>query len=134
MSAFFVNEAVVDDVLKLWAMSLPRVPRDEAMVRRGRDLLHMNAEAMVQRYPSIRESGEYDDYRTKAGNYRPQVNSSNVAQLLKSAMCLHYQCSEGDVPETDPLYAWLTALIAAQPAQYADSDAYGAAVWGRDRG
>jgi hypothetical protein len=133
MSAFFVQEGVVDDVLRLWMMSLPKVPSEEELMRKGSELLRMNAEAMAQRYPQIRDDGEHAEYLEVAAKYAPWPSSEREEQLIQSAQCLRYQCTEGDVPETWPLWKWLTALIEAQPERFRGGPTYDRARWDRPR-
>lgn len=119
MSAFFVNEAVIDDVITLafahaahWDPQIEIDPTD-AGADLGRKLYAMNIEALRQRYPQIRNTEEERDYRRVMENYawRDSSKEVTIGQLVKSASCLRYQCSEGNVPETWTLYKWLSHLI-----------------------
>lgn len=129
MSAWFVGDAVIDDVVELWRKSLvDERPTDAEATEMGRKLWCMNREALRQRYPGDME--EYDGERGEAiKGYEVRPGHDEYGQLVMSAKCLLYQCSEGDVPETWPLYKWLDLLIVAQPQWARDYDGR----WGRSR-
>jgi hypothetical protein len=103
MSAFFVSYGTIDDTVDAFR-EIERGPCDADAL--GRALLALNAEAMRQRYPQIlterlecgrTEHAAYID-AARAYTYRP--GHKDPRQRAKSAACLAYQCTEGDVPET----------------------------------
>jgi hypothetical protein len=130
MSAFFVSRQTIHDAVTAWCWAMPQ-PRSQDMLDGiGRTLWGMNAEAMRQRYPSIIGTDEDRDNAGDAAAYayrRPDYLT--MAQAAKSVACLHYQCSEGDVPETWHGYSLLTAISNAmgEPLGYDD------AIWDRER-
>lgn len=71
-----------------------------------REFFIMNRNAVVQRYNEKEDS----DYIKLPDNVNWDNMSLNKFQCLKSMECLHYQCSEGNVPETK-LYKFLSELI-----------------------
>ncbi|MBL4543572.1 MAG: hypothetical protein JKP98_23845 [Rhodobacteraceae bacterium] len=121
MSAFFVSYGTIDDTVDAFR-EIERGPCDADAL--GRALLALNAEAMRQRYPQIlterlecgrTEHAAYID-AARAYTYRP--GHKDPRQRAKSAACLAYQCTEGDVPETPlgkRLDAVETAMAAAHP-------------------
>jgi hypothetical protein len=67
----------------------------------GRELLTMNREAVMQRYPDCRDNpsnmpGPINPQPFSYSNGRPHPS---IFQTHKSIACLRYQCSEGDVPD-----------------------------------
>jgi hypothetical protein len=100
MSAFFVQEGTIDNVIELMRPSA--MSGDEVANRFGRELLEMNAESLRQRY-DLDGTDELKDYLKAAANYVYVEPKTSDAQKLKSIGCLTYQCCEGDVDQT-PLY------------------------------
>lgn len=93
----------------------------------GSELRQMNAEALRQRY-SDRFGDTELDYE-----FPGMAEAATPEALLKAVRCLHYQCAEGNVPETDPLFAELDKLSEAMLAAGVGGDgspAYEAAPWG----
>lgn len=94
--------------------------------RIGRKLYALNREALRQRYGD-RFEGE------PSYTFRPAAEIAPIARW-KCLHCLLYQCSEGDVPDTE-LFRALDALddwIAARNSFDDRSAAYTAAPWGVD--
>ena len=71
---------------ELWAKTV------EALPELGQLLYSLNARAVSERYGEPAQEVQYVHHWT--------INSSPV-QDLKSLHCLIYQCSEGNVPDTD---------------------------------
>lgn len=73
-------------------------PSEECLTNLGKKLLDLNVRAFRERYEDriTVDDGEFELDRDAAHCSR--------MQLLKSLQCLIYQCSEGDIPETSPLY------------------------------
>lgn len=69
----------------------------------GNKLFELNGDAVTQRYPE-----DHSDY-VQVHRFKWVDQPVKTIQFLKSVQCLIYQCSEGDVPETE-LYKWLTDL------------------------
>lgn len=90
----------------------------------GKRLWDMNAKAVADRYRE--EPGENVPYRY-------ELRNRSKMQMLKSAECLLYQCSEGDVPKLD-LYCQLEKAIRELYAEIVHSlPEYNAASWGESR-
>jgi len=112
MSAFTISEKTMQICLAIMA-ECPGVckkygyePNDSQ--RLGDDLYTMNQEAIHQRYKEDVESIKFIAKPiTIMGNFGEQGR----VQLYKSLQCLHYQCNEGDVPESNKLYELLTECI-----------------------
>ncbi len=69
----------------------------------GNKLFELNQKAVMARYP--------EDKTNYAQIHKFEWKDRSVSdlQFLKSVQCLMYQCSEGDVPNTE-LYKWLEVL------------------------
>jgi hypothetical protein len=85
--------------------------------RLARDLFDLNVDAFCERYPADEDAPE--GQRTRYPEDIPEfefipftgkLDRAALIQAHKSACCLHYQCSEGDVPER-PLYKALKKFI-----------------------
>lgn len=114
MSAFIVSAETMNKVVRaivsdeyrgeFAGITLPgytisdRKPQATAI---GKELFAMNRAAILARYPGDTEYAETPKYR-----YKP-VRYSEV-EMFKAMECLLYQCSEGNVPDTD-LYKELEA-------------------------
>ena len=72
------------------------------------ELYKMNREAVKQRY----DENEDSDYIEIPKTFNWDNDKLNKYQCLKSMQCLHYQCSEGNIPATK-LYQFLDELIEA---------------------
>jgi hypothetical protein len=95
----------------------------------GNDLLAMNQEAVLQRYPDCDATDMPGPIDPPPYEFKIELLPSNV-DVYSSVACLHYQCSEGDVIEQD-LFKALTSLyhrLAHHIVQ--KSDAYERAEWG----
>lgn len=100
MSAFFVMEGVIDDVVCLLMPSA--MDGDDMANELGRKLWTMNAEAVRQRYALAPEGQEMSEYKAAIASYT-YVEPKAVGELqhFKSLSCLAYQCYEGNVPEQE---------------------------------
>lgn len=96
MSAFIVSNKTMNQALE--AMRLCGFnhhgiylddPDDNQKL--GEKLLELNAKAVAQRY---KEPEQKTDFKF-------EWSECNEFQALKSLQCLIYQCSEGNVPETE---------------------------------
>lgn len=67
----------------------------------------LNCEAVDARYG--KGQAAKDEAEQPVFQYKPE-SASDFHKVYKSAQCLRYQCSEGDIPEK-PLYKFLEALI-----------------------
>ena len=117
----------------------------DAPTRIGRLLFTMNIEAVYQRYPDTQDAPENmpgpigDDGRSTAlsmaANYRytfrlADAGAHSLVQGYKSLTCPRYQCSEGDVPESD-LFKALNDAIGEVAGAYIESrPEYETAAWG----
>jgi len=87
----------------------------------GRAFLELNQEAVYQRYCERAVVYPYEF---------PREIPCALIQSFKSAQCLRYQCSEGNVPETE-LYKQLETLIAAMAESIVQElPEYDKAEWG----
>lgn len=71
-----------------------------------RELYLMNRNAVIQRYNEKEDS----DYIKLPEKVDWENGTLNKFQCLKDMECLHYQCSEGNVPDTK-MYKFLSELI-----------------------
>lgn len=110
MSAFFVTEQTIANAVQ--CLKLNGIAHDDM----GRDLYRMNANALVQRYDDSIEEFEAD-----IAAYAAPQPSQDLFQVFKSARCLLYQCSEGDVPSTC-LFAELEKAADALAARLGGSE------------
>ena len=85
--------------------------------RLARDLFNLNVDAFCERYPADEDAPE--SQRTRYPEDIPEfeifqltgkLDRAALIQAHKSASCLSYQCSEGDIPER-PLYKALEKFI-----------------------
>lgn len=123
MSAFIVDEFTMHRVLMgvHWAGGRGSIDREE-MTKLGRRWFAMNREAVIQRYR--------DDSEFAMPNYEFKLLAPrNPVDYVKAMQCLIYQCSEGDVPDTqeyanlrDVLNVAMGKLIRAMPG-------YESAAW-----
>ncbi len=67
-------------------------------------MFQLNYDGVTERYGK----GEAEKFRSLNFTYKPEAYHSLV-QVLKSLQCWKYQCSEGDVPETQ-LYRFFEAV------------------------
>ncbi len=109
MSAYIVENNTIDRILSAinsnrdigdWIKrTIKRETGDdldtaEGLTLFGRKLLDMNEKAVNQRYKGDDNVGVFVDYR-----FRLVLNSA--VDGFKALACLMYQCSEGDVPNSD---------------------------------
>lgn len=101
----------------------------EAGNRIGRALRQMNIDALKARYGNRLEPDELDP----SYEFRAYAKASPV-EMHKAIRCLRYQCAEGDVPDTNPLFNELErvlALIEQSEGRKIDETAeYERASWG----
>lgn len=123
MSAFICNDLTINSIINSLAYNarfdharaafgqpaayyhlIPRPQTDEEedeYLRLAADLHQLNVDAVNQRYRCDDEA----DYTPRLSAFR----TPEAMQAYKSAQCLLYQCSEGNVPET-PLYKALAEM------------------------
>jgi hypothetical protein len=119
MSAFIVTEQTIHDTVQAFIRHMPTNRAGKTPDEIGAHLIRMNAEAVRQRYAHIPDvvqecaeaTAEADDYAF----VEPRHLTSG--QMLTSATCLLYQCSEGDIETTWPAFADLHALVARLKAK-----------------
>ena len=115
MSAFVISPDTMHNVV---AAMRDDVASLDALNTLGRDLYAMNIEAVMQRYPDCRNNyanmpGPIDQQGIGEGyRFNPAAANPCAITRYKAARCLRYQCSEGDVPESEQ-YAKLNAAIDA---------------------
>jgi len=110
MSAFIVSTGTMQR-----AVAAFQVTRHESMSctqadELGKRLYNLNFDAIHQRYPDTKESGQYpgpidvpvpDEFKFRLTQYSPDTHDQKeLCTALKGLRCLIYQCSEGNVPET----------------------------------
>ena len=129
MSAFFVTDKTIADAVQ--CMREHGIEADDM----ARDLWRLNALALLCRYGEPAE--KFEETIVSYGDPAP---SNDPFQILKSANCLLYQCSEGDVPEM-PLYRQLEEAAEALSDRLGGPEGnmgknrnprYDAAQWDRD--
>jgi hypothetical protein len=90
----------------------------------GRAMFALNVKAVDARY------GEGEAAQFRALDFRPSWEINNAVQAYKSLSCWQYQCSEGDVPETDLFRYMETVLAHIANMIIATLPAYQKATWG----
>jgi hypothetical protein len=141
MSAFVISITQMDLVVtaicsadQVYGQHIPQFAGehtidDSAATRIGRALFAMNVDAVTQRY-SAKDAAEYWEVSlAKTYTYtRPRVVVPAAA--FKAMQCLQYQCSEGNVPESD-LYRELEAAQAIIARKIVEAmPSYQRAAWG----
>jgi hypothetical protein len=106
MSAFMCSKETIDDVVTMLIPSA--MTGDDTGSNQGMALILLNAAALEERYGLTTE--ERTEYNNMAFNYEYTEGKQSEVQVLKSARCFNYQCSEGVVPETK-LYKRLEKTI-----------------------
>jgi len=147
MSAFIVNDETINNVLSYLKLGKDtewlrrrieqygyKLQDDEDYEQFGGKLYLMNVAAVDERYNEANDSVKIlQEFRFCIGGAKTltgrQALTITTIQAYKSAKCLRYQCSEGDVPETN-LYKCLETIIQALADRIIDySPAYDAAKW-----
>ena len=100
MSAFFVQEGVIDDIIATYKPM--HMSGDDRANEFGQMLLTMNLYALSQRY--VLGLGERKEYLAVIQGYEYQEPKTSEAQQLKSLNCFLYQCMEGCTPEALDIY------------------------------
>lgn len=111
MSAFFIGSDSMQRVIAGFIANYADPGHGLPMpTKLGRELLKMNRQAMLARYPSIK--GTAEDLAMLADcetfDYDSNVSCQTVDDVetaYEQTRSLRYQCSEGDVPDENPLYA-----------------------------
>ncbi len=126
MSVLFAGSRTIDAAVALYCRLTGPVPHG-FLDKLGKDFWTLNAAALEVQYDE-----NPDAFLTQIVQYtfRDKAALSN-AVLLKSLDFLIYQCTEGDIPETSPVYAQMTELA----EHYASdgvrlSEEYADAPWG----
>ena len=139
MSAWIVNKENIDRIItaaqtlrdETWLPSDfvdSLSPWESDLDAFGTALWKMNVEAVKQRY-----GRPIKDLPGSPGSRLPKYHFTrsdvDIFQLLKSVQCFLYQCSEGDVPETD-LYKFVRKIEDRLCHYCATTDSrYDAANW-----
>jgi hypothetical protein len=91
-------------------------------------LYAINVEAVNQRYADAIEKNASSQIMQAMCVFQSAIT---VEQFMKSLECLHYQMSEGDIPEKSKLYILVGKLIASLRGDIAhSSELYNMATWG----
>jgi len=101
MSAYVVEDETIDRILSYLQANASYVEGvsglgnadSNTLTAFGRKLLYLNTQAVNQRYSTDNEC--YD------ASYNFKQVAVGAIQASKSLACLIYQCSEGDVPDTE---------------------------------
>ena len=135
MSAFMVSNGTMDKVLEgIYTLAAEGYlsplrledktydPKDfDSLTILGNDLFAMNAEAINHRYEA---AGAFEEYEFSF-QFRPTVH----VRCYKALQCLIYQCSEGDVPDTE-LYKLMERVSSAMASRIIrEHSAYEDAPW-----
>lgn len=139
MSAFIVPDKTINEILSYLNANTRGGYADYAFRQLGYDLRNSDSLAELGSALYLLNCDAVDDRYGKgtaardaqATDYRFKFERCSAVQAYKSATCLRYQCSEGDVPKR-PLYEALddtiagiaSAIISALPE-------YDQAGWGK---
>jgi hypothetical protein len=74
-------------------------------------------------------AGESKEFRPLDFRFK-RVPCANVYQALKSLNCWHYQCAEGDVPNTELFKGFSEIIHAIEGAIVSRIPEYDQAAWG----
>jgi hypothetical protein len=106
MSAFIVPSTTINQVLRHLPLINPssdaardlvwHLRSDDSVQELGQSMMDLNIKAVTSRYGE----GRLEQFRAAAYRYVAGEPAS-VIQAYKSLQCWLYQCTEGDVPETD---------------------------------
>ena len=103
MSAYIVDRETMDRVVTAIAThdNPPRHP--DEITALGRELYALNLRAVLARYPNdTKETAPGPcDISDIHDNFTPRRSNATRVQLFKAMRCFLYQCSEGDVPDSD---------------------------------
>ena len=100
MSAFFVTKNVIDHINTARRMLCEQIGvkiSDDELTAFGRAIWLMNVDALKARYP--KDDWAEERKEAQAYSFRDRSGVSKT-QMYKSCRCLIYQCSEGNVPNT----------------------------------
>ncbi len=119
------TQRAIEDLLNY--VSTPYLDADHSATAIS-TLYALNVEAVNQRY---REKTNILLSIEQLGKMCRLNASLSIYQFIKSFECLHYQLSEGDIPETSELYILVEKLIGAACQDTAHtSELYSMAEWG----
>jgi hypothetical protein len=98
----------------------------EALPRLTTEMFALNVDAVNQRY----SDKAAEQFRPLDFAYEMDLSARGAVHALKLLQCWHYQCSEGDVPET-PLYQLMGRVIGEIALGIVcQTEAYDRAPWG----
>ena len=140
MSAFYCNNSVIAKCVTA-IMSYAGTFGDFYMNERretlgqkiGKALREMNVEALKQRYPGRLSEDELNTSFEFSDEEYLRLRDEHPAVLMKAIDCLGYQCAEGNVPDTNPLFRQLEEvglLIENRKGPLRGTPEYGRAPWG----
>jgi len=116
MSAFVVEDKTINTVVsylaedqsfRQWLQYWYDINLNDETEREkmGKKLFAMNCEAINQRYGPNQAQG----FRTLDYKWRYELPPPAI-HTVKNLQCLLYQCNEGDVPETWPVYKMMKEI------------------------
>ena len=106
MSSYIVSNRTIQAIVTTFARKLPGNPYSADLQKLGQLLIEMNFSAYNDRYPNDKSVG--------LETYQHSHLTLSDLSAYKIVSAYLYQCSEGDVPETD-LYkavAYLKSILA----------------------
>lgn len=117
MSAFMVEDKTINRVVTWISDSdnAPRFARDLAKI--GIDIEHGGWAELGKAFYALNRRGvdaRYgpgESYEFRPDEYQYKREHATPEQVYMSAQCLRYQCAEGNLPETDPLYKFLDQVV-----------------------
>lgn len=93
MSSYIVSNRTIQAIVTTFSRKLPANPYSADLQKLGQLLVDMNFSAYIDRYPADKSVGR-ETYQ------HSQLTLSDLS-AYKVVSAYLYQCSEGDVPETD---------------------------------
>ena len=136
MSSWIVNDSVINSVIELIQESDNFDNLKTKLVnlkfygdsweidwkKFGQALLDMNYEAVNQRY----------NEKEKASKFKLKSTDFDIYQKIKNLHCLHYQCMEGNIPETN-LFKFIEELdYIIESSIISSNQLYEKAKWGTE--
>jgi len=141
MSSFIVTNQTISNILSLFFWKRRKycfeyqienelnLKEEKDFKEFGKQLLKLNIEATNQRYPNNPYLTS-KEAKKRIASFKWSDNLKNDMQGLKSLHCFLYQCSEGNIPETELYKTLKTISHRIKDAIIAEIPAYNKAEWG----